>query len=241
MVRLKAFFILVLLAFNLLEARTWTDYRGREFDAELLKVKDGYASFRKLDNSRSIFPISELSVEDQKYIASLDNPSPSTPKGPTSAASAQRTTKLTAWLEKNLVALDGKRLRTAKQTSIPQADYITFYYSASWCPPCRKFTPKLVNFYKKHQPKHSNFEIVFVSSDRDQRSQEKYMADYKMPWPAVKFDQSKQNIVSRYSGRGIPCLVILDRNGKVIEHSYVNGNYVGPVSVMNKLERLIRD
>ncbi len=28
-------------------------------------------------------------------------------------------------------------------------DYVAFYYSASWCPPCRKTTPPLVEEYQR--------------------------------------------------------------------------------------------
>ena len=35
------------------------------------------------------------------------------------------------------------------------------------CPPCRGFTPKLAEFYKQYHVE-KNFEIIYVSSDRDQ-------------------------------------------------------------------------
>merc|ERR1719495_1556006 len=38
------------------------------------------------------------------------------------------------------------------------------YFSAHWCPPCRGFTPKLAETYKKLKEQGQNFEIVFVSS-----------------------------------------------------------------------------
>ena len=46
--------------------------------------------------------------------------------------------------------------------------YTALYFSAHWCPPCRMFTPKLVEWYNNFKPKHPDFELVFVSSDRDQ-------------------------------------------------------------------------
>ncbi|CAF4876620.1 unnamed protein product, partial [Rotaria sp. Silwood1] len=46
---------------------------------------------------------------------------------------------------------------------------IGLYFSAHWCPPCRGFTPILIDFYKKHS-EDKNFEIIFISSDNDEES-----------------------------------------------------------------------
>lgn len=67
------------------------------------------------------------------------------------------------------------------------------YFSALWCPPCRGFTPKLVEFYKKVAMKGHKFEIVFVSSDTDEDTFEKYYKD--MPWAALKFDQKESKVI----------------------------------------------
>jgi hypothetical protein len=39
-------------------------------------------------------------------------------------------------------------------------------------------------------------------------------------------------------GRGIPCLVLVDREGNIIADSYVDGQYRGPTSVMEKMKEL---
>jgi thiol-disulfide isomerase/thioredoxin len=41
--------------------------------------------------------------------------------------------------------------------------YVGVYFSASWCPPCQRFTPKLVDAYTSNL-KGKNLEIVFVSA-----------------------------------------------------------------------------
>ena len=60
--------------------------------------------------------------------------------------------------------------------------YVLLYFSAHWCPPCRGFTPVLAEFYKAAAAS-KNFEVVFVSSDRDQKSFDEYYGE--MPWLAV--------------------------------------------------------
>ena len=60
--------------------------------------------------------------------------------------------------------------------------YLGIYFSAHWCGPCRGFTPKLSEWYKKDLSK-KNFEIIFVSSDRDQGAFDGYLNE--MPWVAL--------------------------------------------------------
>merc|ERR1719428_2012332 len=63
---------------------------------------------------------------------------------------------------------------------------VLVYFSAHWCPPCRGFTPKLVEFHNKHA-EAQGFETVFVSSDRDQSAFDEYYGE--MPWLALPFDK----------------------------------------------------
>lgn len=65
--------------------------------------------------------------------------------------------------------------------------YFGLYFSAFWCPPCCKFTPKLVEFYESLQEKNGKrFEIIFISSDKDKTDFETYLQ--KMPWFALEYD-----------------------------------------------------
>ena len=63
-------------------------------------------------------------------------------------------------------------------------DHFLFYYSASWSPSCRKFTPDLIEFYNKAKKQNSNFEIVFISSDDSEKAMLAYIKKAKMPWPS---------------------------------------------------------
>jgi nucleoredoxin len=95
-----------------------------------------------------------------------------------------------------------------------QGKLIGVYFSAQWCPPCRGFTPSLVEFRNKHK---DQFEVVFVSSDRSPADHRKYMSEYKMDFVTVAHrSEAAQALAQRYSVRGIPMLVILDQQGNVI-------------------------
>ncbi len=91
---------------------------------------------------------------------------------------------------------------------------VGIYFSAHWCPPCRAFTPKLVEFRDKNADK---FEVVFVSSDRSEKDQFNYIKETKMKWTAVKFRSSAaEALKKKFNVTGIPTLVILAPSGETI-------------------------
>jgi nucleoredoxin len=115
---------------------------------------------------------------------------------------------------------------------------IGLYASAHWCGPCREFTPKLVAYYNKIVAAHPEFEIVFVSNDKTASAMEGYMREDQMPWPALNFAKVKGNdALKKYFGDSIPCLVIVDENGKVISDTYAGKNYRGPEAVLADLDQ----
>ncbi|KAJ7557947.1 hypothetical protein O6H91_04G017400 [Diphasiastrum complanatum] len=93
---------------------------------------------------------------------------------------------------------------------------VGLYFSAHWCPPCRNFTPKLISAYNELHQKGKDFEIVFISSDRDEEAFKSYYGS--MPWLALPFSdrQSKSTLSSYFDIQGIPSLVILGPDGKTV-------------------------
>jgi hypothetical protein len=68
---------------------------------------------------------------------------------------------------------------------------------------------------------------------------EGYMRDDQMPWPALSYDKiAGKAALNKYFGESIPCLVVVDDNGKVIFDSYAGKNYRGPDAVLNDLDQL---
>lgn len=123
--------------------------------------------------------------------------------------------------------------------SLAKRDFILLYYSAHWCGPCRQFTPHLVKFYNTYKAGNT-FELIFVSCDRSASEMREYMASAAMPWPAVVFEQRGKLPMHRYStGNGIPCLVLLDKAGRVVSDSYNHGAYRGPVKVVQDLQQAL--
>ena len=85
---------------------------------------------------------------------------------------------------------------------------------ATWCGPCRRVMPDLVETYKQYHDK--GFEIIGISLDRDKSQLEKYMQEMGITWPQY-FDGLMWNnkITRRFGIRGIPHIVLVDKNGAV--------------------------
>jgi nucleoredoxin len=99
---------------------------------------------------------------------------------------------------------------------------VGIYFSAHWCPPCRGFTPKLVEWYKNfkaNHPRADDFEIVFASSDRDEAAFKDYFAE--MPWAAIPYaDRKAKDALSReFKVQGIPTFVIVNEQRELMTKS----------------------
>ncbi|WP_269522839.1 thioredoxin-like domain-containing protein [Coraliomargarita parva] len=139
-------------------------------------------------------------------------------------------------ITRNLIRVEDGSPKAVAPAELGSKDYYAIYYSAHWCPPCRRFTPKLVQFYDEQSAKHDNFEIIFVSSDKNEDAMLEYMVGTKMNWPALEYSRKKSSKeLTKYCGSGIPCLVLVDNEGKVLADSFVAGKYVGPTKVMESL------
>lgn len=89
--------------------------------------------------------------------------------------------------------------------------FIGVYYSASWCGPCRSFSPHLVEFSKKNK---KNFVVVFSSADKTEDAMKDYANHYKMAkakWLALPF----RGKTTAPGPGGYPTLVVIAPDGSV--------------------------
>ena len=94
---------------------------------------------------------------------------------------------------------------------------IGLYFSAHWCPPCRGFTPHLVEFYNTVNESKKTFEVIFVTHDKDQSSWNDYYS--QMPWAHMKFYDSErqEQLRGKYCLDGIPTLAIFTSDGNELK------------------------
>ena len=112
-------------------------------------------------------------------------------------------------------------------------EFILFYVSAHWCPPCRKFTPQLANWYRGAR---FAVEVVFLSADHDEDGFLSYFQQ-SHPWHAIEYDDdARENLMGVLQVQGIPRLVVIDAStGNIVEN-----NAVGKPLVINNWRKAIK-
>jgi nucleoredoxin len=137
-------------------------------------------------------------------------------------------------IEPELVDADGRPFNSKR---LAGSKYVLLFLSARWCPGCVAFTPELLAFYKNYQGRN-DFEILFLSNDKNPAEMAAYMKESSMPWPSLRLgSRAHIDTYNQYKGRWIPALVLLDENGNVLSHSVVNGEDLRPEKVLNDLKQ----
>ena len=124
---------------------------------------------------------------------------------------------------------EGDQTKSFDDSTLQGVKYWAFYFSTSWCPDCKAFTPKLVSFYKEFKPENPNFELILVCEDKTEEPMLNYLKTEGMPWPALRFSDiwNRTQHAMKYAARGIPNLVLVDENGKVLSSTYKGTEHLG--------------
>ena len=94
------------------------------------------------------------------------------------------------------------------------------YFSASWCPPCHRFTPVLAEFYSDVAESGGNIEVVYVPGDRSEADMMKYFQDLHGNWLALELSSEAafiRSLSEKFSVSGIPAVVVIQSDGTVID------------------------
>jgi nucleoredoxin len=140
---------------------------------------------------------------------------------------------------RDLVVLDGQQLVSFHSDRFLQAPFLVVYFGAGWCPDCRRFSPALVDAYNRQPSGARRFEVLLVSRDKTAQGMLNFMTAEKMTWPALAFDKiaTADDLERLYSGHGIPCLTVLDSDGKIVLQSK---NDQDANEVLEQLQELIK-
>ncbi len=87
---------------------------------------------------------------------------------------------------------------------------------ASWCGPCRKENPNVVNIYGKYHDK--GFEVYSVSLDKDRASWLAAITKDNLSWPNHVSDLKywKSEGAATYGVTSIPATFLIDKKGKIV-------------------------
>lgn len=129
---------------------------------------------------------------------------------------ANQQAQRTMWVGKQApeLSLPDTEGRYVKLSSF-KGKYVLVDFWASWCAPCRRENPNVVQAYNQYRNK--NFTILGVSLDRQKAAWEKAIVDDNLNWTHIsdlKYWQSEA--VAIYQVGTIPFNVLIDPEGKVI-------------------------
>jgi len=139
--------------------------------------------------------------------------------------SVESTIPKTIWVGKQApeISLPDTEGRTVKLSSF-RGKYVLVDFWASWCGPCRRENPNVVQAF--NQFKNKNFTILGVSLDRPGQKENwlKAIKEDNLTWTHIsdlKFWQSE--VVPVYQVGSIPFNVLVDPDGKVVAEN-LRGN-----------------
>uniref|UniRef100_A0A3Q2W280 Nucleoredoxin n=3 Tax=Haplochromini TaxID=319058 RepID=A0A3Q2W280_HAPBU len=125
-----------------------------------------------------------------------------------------------------LVSLLGERLVNSEKAEVDvqslgaKLSLVGLFFGCSLNAPCKQFNGSLCEFYsrfKKTSEHKDKLEIVFISSDPDQKHWQDFLQE--MPWPALPFKDrhKKMKLWNKYKVTSIPSLVFVDAStGKIV-------------------------
>lgn len=118
--------------------------------------------------------------------------------------------------------------KTAKYKDVLKDKTILLYFTASWCPPCRSFTPVLVKFAEANA---DSVVVVVVSRDRTKTAAVKYMKNKKAKiFFMIPPGKQSNKLATKFEIRGIPNVTVIGKDGAVL-----SSNGRGIISRSDKL------
>ncbi len=234
-----------LLGFSPLEvfARNWTTADGKTLDAEIVSYKGGILILKKDEGGKVLYSIKQLSPEDQAYVRAKFpdgdkkptvsrkpvNPQPVKPKVTTPVRKTQPPkenpipSRLLNYKPGDIAPnVGGVIYGTPDSITLSQlrGKLVLVDFWATWCPPCQKDMPQVVQIYNRY--KNKGFEIIGVSLDKNYSALKKFKDQYGMTWPMA---QDKFKIISNKWGvETIPTMVLIDQNGVIISDRLYSRN-----------------
>ncbi|MDL2223417.1 TlpA family protein disulfide reductase, partial [Bacteroidales bacterium OttesenSCG-928-M11] len=126
----------------------------------------------------------------------------------------KKTAKGSPFIEISGLDLNGKEVYLSEYVGKGKIVYLDFW--ASWCGPCRRSMPGLVEIYEKYKDK--DFEIVGVSLDNNKDSWEKATKEDRITWPQFSNLEGWQEPAAQaYGVNFVPFTILFDKEGHIVD------------------------
>ncbi len=89
---------------------------------------------------------------------------------------------------------------------------VLLVFGTTWCPYCREEIPRIKEIYR--QGREKKLEVLNIYINETESKVTDFAAKYALPYP-VLLDKDG-SVAERYQVRGVPTLVLLDRQGKIV-------------------------
>jgi thiol-disulfide isomerase/thioredoxin len=136
-------------------------------------------------------------------------------------------------LYKDIISVNPEGNSIALSEYVGKGNYILLDFWASWCPDCRKEMPEIVRLYEQYKDK--NFEIVSYSLDKNKEEWIAGINKLGMTWTQMSdCDSWNSPAVKLYAVQFIPCTILIDPEGKILERGLSIDN------LSKRLEELLK-
>jgi peroxiredoxin len=157
-----------------------------------------FADYSKVEKDFALLPVwAKNSPEGKSILAKIEG-----------AKSARVNTPAKKFIQQSL---------TGQKISLEtfEGKYILLDFWASWCAPCRKEHPNLINTYQQFKDK--NFEIISVSLDSENDNWKRAIEKDKLTWTQISDLKGQQNeIAVLYGVQSVPANFLIDPKGIII-------------------------
>lgn len=147
-------------------------------------------------------------------------------------------------INKNFVFYDANSKKYNFKDCINGKSYALIVFWASWCGPCVKEIPWITELYHKFKDQVA---FVSVSIDSEKAKWIKALADYPMEWLNLAgFPESKTKVVDVFNMSSVPCYLVVDKTGNLIQdgikgYDYQNKNGIQKKITINNMDEYFND